>query len=59
MLLYVVGLIITSAVFGIATSTTKLVGEPIRLFFVSLTEIIMQIIKWFIWLVVIQKQNSP
>ncbi|XP_062568574.1 excitatory amino acid transporter 1-like [Saccostrea cucullata] len=45
----ILGLVIVSAVFGLATSHMKDVGLPFKLFFSSATEIILRILRWLIW----------
>lgn len=45
----ILGLVIVSAVFGVATSYMRDVGQPFKRFFSSATEIILRILRWLIW----------
>ena len=45
------GIIFISIVFGIAAGFAREKGRPFLLFFTSLTDIIMIIMNWFMWLV--------
>ena len=45
------GIIFISIVFGIAAGFSKEKGKPFVLFFTSLTDIIMIVMTWFMWLV--------
>ncbi|XP_048730322.2 excitatory amino acid transporter 1-like isoform X3 [Ostrea edulis] len=45
----ILGLVIVSAVFGLATSHMQDVGYPFKQFFSSATEIILRILRWLIW----------
>ncbi|XP_078334175.1 excitatory amino acid transporter 1-like [Crassostrea virginica] len=45
----ILGLVIASAVFGLATSHMRDIGRPFKHFFSSATEIILRILRWLIW----------
>lgn len=45
----ILGLIIVSSLFGLATSYMKEIGRPFYHFFNSASEIILQILRWLIW----------
>ncbi|KAK3104137.1 hypothetical protein FSP39_024686 [Pinctada imbricata] len=45
----ILGLVIVSTLFGIATSFTRGVGIPFFKFFESASEVILQILRWLIW----------
>ena len=49
------GLILASACFGLASHTVKEAGQPFVDFFVSSLEVVLQVLKWFLWYV---PQNS-
>ena len=45
----IVGLIVASILFGMATSCMEKAGEPFKSFFKSASEIIIHIMRWLIW----------
>ncbi|XP_055899749.1 excitatory amino acid transporter 2-like isoform X1 [Biomphalaria glabrata] len=45
----VLGLVICCLIFGVASSSTGNIGKPFIVFFNSANEIILKILRWFVW----------
>jgi len=53
--MFCTGLLIASAIFGIATATSKEVGKPFFRFFYSAAEIILIILGKLIWYSIVRR----